>query len=334
MTDIADTYLTGRFNLRTTDLGHHHHHHHPAETSEGRLIWSIALNLLITLAEFVGGLVSGSLALLSDAVHNLSDTASLAVSLFAARISRRRPDADKTFGYQRAEIIGAFANLIVLILIAGWLIIESVQRFLNPTPIDAPVMLTVASIGLLANILTAILLFRDSRHSLNIRSAYLHIVTDALSSVGVILGGLLIWKYAWYIVDPILCALISGYILYHSARMLTETVNILMDSSPDDIEIENVKSDVMSIEGVLDMHHIHLWRRTESMTAMEAHILVDPVSIETIEQIKAEIKSVLREKYGLSHSTLEFEFSPCGEPNGDDCYEEDSPGTVPVGGSV
>ncbi|NND71634.1 MAG: cation transporter [Rhodothermales bacterium] len=311
---------------------HSHHHPHPTETSETRLIWSILLNLIITVAEIIGGIVSGSLALLSDAVHNLSDTASLGVSLFAAKISKRSADADKTFGYHRAEIIGAFANLIVLILIAGWLIVESVQRFLNPSPVDAPVMLGVASIGLLANILTAALLWRDSQHSLNIRSAYLHIVTDALSSVGVIVGGLLIWRFDWFIVDPILCAVISAYILYHSGLMLTETVNILMDSSPDDVDIEMIRQDVISIDGVSDMHHIHLWRRTESMTAMEAHVLVQSVSIERMEDIKREIKSVLLTKYNLAHSTLEMEFTPCDEPENDDCYEKDTTERMSEGG--
>lgn len=308
-------------------MGHNHHNHgthnhglHGHGVSEGagksgrvRLILSIVLNLIITIAEVIGGIISGSLALLSDALHNLSDTLSLAVSLFAIRISRRQPDENRTFGYKRAEIIGAFVNLIVLVVIAIWLVKESVERFLNPTPIDAKVMLIVATIGLLANLLTAFLLHRDSRSSLNIRSAYLHIVTDALSSVGVIAGGLIIWKWEWYIIDPIMCILISVYIVYHSSSMIRETVDILMNSAPADVNMDEVLQSVRKVSGVQDIHHVHLWRLSENNNALEAHIVIDEDLLPEMENIKGAIKSMLSDDFSIGHSTLEFEFKPCDE---------------------
>ena len=160
---------------------HGHHHHHGEGQTEGRLWISIFLNLIITLAEFVGGIISGSLALLSDALHNLNDTASLAISLIARKISKRDANIDKTFGYQRAEIIGAFINLITLVIIALFLIKEGVERFYNPQPIDGTVMFIVAVIGLLGNVITAVLLYKSSEENINIRSAYIHILSDALS---------------------------------------------------------------------------------------------------------------------------------------------------------
>ncbi len=173
----------------------HGHHHHGADQTEGRLWISIILNFVITAAEFIGGIISGSLALLSDALHNLNDTTSLGISLVARKISKKDANRDKTFGYKRAEIIGAFINLITLVIIALFLIKEGVERFYNPQPIDGMVMFIVAIIGLLGNVITAILLYRDSTKNLNLRSAYIHILSDAFSSVGVIIAGVLI---LWY----------------------------------------------------------------------------------------------------------------------------------------
>lgn len=181
-----------------------HVHTHAHDGSRRRLVLSIGLNLLISVAEIVGGLLAGSLALLSDAVHNLNDTASLVVSYVARRLTHRRPSARKTFGYRRAEIVGAFVNLVTLVVIALFLVKEAIDRLLAPQPIDAPVMLTVATIGLVANVLTAVLLHRDAHSSLNIRSAFLHIVSDAVSSVAVILGGVAILLWGAYWVDPVI----------------------------------------------------------------------------------------------------------------------------------
>lgn len=295
-------------------MSHKHHHHHPnIEDSSVLKLWiSIFLNLTITIAEVIGGLLSNSLALLSDAVHNLSDTVSLGITLIAKKIAKRGTNSEKTFGYKRAEIIGAFINLITLVLIALFLIKEGIERFLDPQPIDGFTMLWVSVIGLLGNIITAFLLYKDAKSSLNMRSAFVHILSDGLSSVGVIIGGWLVYKYQWYIVDPILTLLIGGYILWHSYHMLRETINILMESKPDDIEIAELKKAMESVPEVCGIHHVHVWQLDENSTLLEAHVVIEKQDLEKMEAIKSAIKELLHDRYNIFHSTLEFEFELCG----------------------
>lgn len=309
---------------------HHHHGHDSVRSSErpdesGRLVVSITLNLLITIAEIVGGLLAGSLALLSDAVHNLSDTASLGISYVARRISTRSATAEKTFGYKRAEIVGAFINLISLVIIALFLMKEAIERFFNPREIDGTLMLAVAVIGLLANVITALLLYRGSRTSLNLRSAFLHILTDGLSSVGVVAGGLLIIYYDLHVVDPIITLAISLYLIVHSYRMLRVTIDILMEGTPSDVDLAAIVADVRSVDRVVDMHHVHVWQLDEHHLALEAHVVISDDDIHRMESIKTEIKQQLEERYAISHSTLELETIPCDPSQDPHCYEHGSP---------
>lgn len=292
---------------------HHHHHHHGDDQTEGRLWISIFLNLTITLAEFVGGLISGSLALLSDALHNLNDTTSLGISLFARKVSKKEATVDKTFGYKRAEIIGAFVNLITLVIIALFLIKEGIERFYNPQPIDGLVMFIVAIIGLLGNVITAVLLYRSSKENINIRSAYIHIMSDALSSVGVIVAGWLILQYQWYIVDTLLTLIIAGYILWQSYYMLWETIDILMESTPTEIELKEVTQAMQEVAGVLDIHHLHVWRLDENNILLESHVVIDENDMNNMESIKSSLKDLLSSGFDIHHSTLEFELEPCDE---------------------
>ncbi len=300
------------------DHGHHHHHHGKDQT-EGRLWISIILNFIITAAEFIGGMISGSLALLSDALHNLNDTTSLGISLVARKISKKEANRDKTFGYKRAEIIGAFINLITLVIIALFLIKEGVERFYNPQPIDGMVMFIVAIIGLLGNVITAILLYRDSTENLNLRSAYIHILSDAFSSVGVIIAGILILWYEVYIIDTILTLVIAGYILWHSYYMLRQTINILMESTPADIQIPNVQQAMTEVNGVLDIHHLHVWRLDEKNILLESHVVIDEENMGQMESIKSALKNLLSTDFDIHHSTLEFEFEPCEEHHESPC---------------
>ncbi|MDX1585943.1 MAG: cation diffusion facilitator family transporter [Balneolaceae bacterium] len=293
--------------------GHHHHHAHGKDQTEGRLWISIFLNLIITLAEFIGGIVSGSLALLSDALHNLNDTTSLGISLFARKVSKKEANEEKTFGYKRAEIIGAFINLITLVIIAMFLIKEGVERFYNPQPIDGLVMFVVAIIGLLGNVITAVLLYRSSKENINIRSAYVHILSDALSSVGVIIAGWLILSYEVFIVDTILTLIIAGYILWQSYHMLRKTIDILMESTPTEIQLEEVTLAMQEVVGVLDIHHLHVWRLDENNILLESHVVIDESDMTNMETIKSSLKELLRNSFNIQHSTLEFEFEPCGE---------------------
>lgn len=301
---------------------HAHTHGHREHADEsGRLLVSIALNVLITVAEIVGGLLSGSLALLSDAVHNLSDTASLGVSYAARRISTRAPTAEKTFGYRRAEIVGAFINLITLMVIALFLMKEAVDRFLNPREIEGVLMLSIAVIGLIANLATAALLYRGSRSSLNLRSAFLHIVTDGLSSVGVVVGGLLIIYYDLHVVDPIITLAISLYLIVHAYRMLRLTIDILMEGTPSAVDLDAIVSDARSIDRVIDMHHVHVWQLDESHLAMEAHVVISGDDLHVMEAIKTAVKKRLADHHDISHSTLELETVPCDPADDPNCYE-------------
>ncbi|WP_397547477.1 cation diffusion facilitator family transporter [Rhodothermus marinus] len=290
-----------------------HVHTHAHDGSRRRLLLSIGLNLLISVAEIVGGLLSGSLALLSDAVHNLNDTASLGVSYVARRLTRRQPNARKTFGYRRAEIVGAFVNLVTLVVIALFLVKEAIDRLLAPRPIDAPVMLTVATIGLVANVLTAALLHRDAHESLNIRSAFLHIVSDAVSSVAVILGGIAILLQGAYWVDPVITIGIAVYIAFLSLKLLRQTTHILMEGTPENLDPRHIAADLRQMAHVRDVHHVHIWQLDEHHLAFEAHVVVDEADLPRMEQIKRALKQRLREQYGIGHVTLEFESHPCCE---------------------
>lgn len=311
-------------------MAHHHHHDHGhhghahvsggASGGEKRLLLSIVLNLLITAAEVVGGLLSGSLALLSDALHNASDTASLGVSYAARRIARREANAEKTFGYRRAEVVGAFFNLVTLVIVALYLIVEAAERFLDPQPIDGGIMLVVALIGLAANVVTAVLLFRDSKDSLNIRSAFIHILSDAFSSVGVVIGSVLILWYDVYLVDPIITLAISVYILFHAYALLRQTINILMEGAPHGMDLDEVLHEMQAADRVLDVHHLHVWQLGEGQTALEAHVVINEEDLHQMEAIKRRLKALLRERFHIEHSTLELEFVPCS-PDAHPCYE-------------
>jgi cobalt-zinc-cadmium efflux system protein len=303
---------------RGHDHDHGHHHHAIDKDLPTYKLWiSILLNLVITLAQFIGGLVSNSLALLSDAAHNLNDTLSLGIALYARKIGQKKADSANTFGYKRAEIIGAFINLITLIIIALVLIKEGIERFMEPVSIDGSIMLWVAVIGLLGNVVTAILLHSQRKENLNMKSAYLHILSDAFSSVGVILGGWLILYYQWYWVDSVLTIAIGIYILFHSYHMLRESIDILMEATPGHISLPELENGLKKIDLVEDIHHLHIWNLNESQTLLECHVRIDESNMHCIERIKKAIKDFLSASYNIHHSTLEFEWLPCADKHSD-----------------
>lgn len=302
-------------------IPHRHDHSGGNDPDQSRLTISIILNLLITVSEIIGGIISNSLSLLSDALHNLNDSVSLAISLFARKVSKKEADVTKTFGYKRAEIIGAFINLVTLVLISLFLIKEGIERFFDPQIIAGPVMFIIALVGLIGNFVTAILLHRGSKESINLKSAYLHILSDGLSSIGVIIAGFLIIQYQWYFVDTILTLIIAGYILIQSFGMLKQTINILMEGSPTHLDPKEIAEKVSNMDGVENMHHVHIWNLDESNYLFEAHVLIKKGDLEFIEQIKKDIKQELETKYRIHHSTLEFEFENCTDQQDKDCAE-------------
>ncbi len=289
---------------------HHHHHVNPAEISPLKFKFVTLLNFIITLAEFIGGIISGSLALLSDAVHNLSDTVSIIISYYAYKISKKNNDNKRTFGYKRAEVIAAFINSTSLIVISGFLLYEAIKRLFVPEEIKGWIMLIVAGIGLISNLISMLLLHTGSKHNMNIRSAYLHMLGDTVSSVGVILGGVAIvfWKIYW--IDPLITALIAIYIAKESFSIIKSTANIMMQGAPD-ISLEAIQKDLTDLPEIINIHHVHTWMINENTYHFEAHIEVNDQKLSEINPLYHKIHHILNEKYSFNHITIQFENERC-----------------------
>lgn len=285
-----------------------HDHSHGAEhLSDRRLIVAIGLNLLLTVVEAVAGLLAGSLALLADALHNFNDCGSLIIALVARRIGRRPSDERRTYGYRRAEIIGALVNLTALVVIGLVLVYEAIERLFQPQEIDGWIVVAVASVALVIDVATAMLLYAMSRGNLNMQAAYLHNLGDAFSSVGVIVAGAAILWRGWYWVDPLATLIIAGFILWQSVLMMRRSIHILMQGAPADVDPDELVAELQSIPGVMEIHHLHLWELDEHNRSMEAHVVVDDAQLNRWAEIKREIKARLGERFHIHHSTVEFE---------------------------
>lgn len=283
------------------------HDHGEKDMSDARLVWAVAINIILTIAQVIGGIVSGSLSLVADALHNFSDASALGLALVARRIARRPADEERTFGYGRAEIIGALVNLTTLIIIGLYLVYEAVMRYFEPQEIAGWIVVIVAGIALVIDIGTAALTYSLSKRSLNVKAAFLHNVSDALASVGVIIAGTLIILYDLYIADVIITILIAGYILYQGFSSLPRVIGILMQSTPPGVDLKSIRAAMEEIEGVINVHHVHIWEIDENKKSLEAHVAVKRVNLGQVEKIKAALKQRLEHKFGITHSTLEFE---------------------------
>jgi cobalt-zinc-cadmium efflux system protein len=289
-------------------------HKHTHDREGKNLLAAALLNLIIALVEVVGGLLSNSLALLSDAVHNLSDGLAVLLAWIAKRISRRQRNNSKTFGYKRIEILAALLNSSILIAICVFLIFEAIKRFLNPQEVDGVPMFVVAIIGLLANLASVLLLHRFRKSSLNTRAAYLHLIGDTLSSVAVIIGGVLIIFFGITWIDPLITLLISIYIIKETWEVLLETVNILMQSSPNHINIADIKQELEASPEICNVHHMHLWSLNENEIHFEAHVNIDrDMQVSGLEPLRVEIQQILNKKFGIMHVTLQFEYGFCSD---------------------
>jgi cobalt-zinc-cadmium efflux system protein len=272
---------------------------------------TIILNFIITVAEIIGGLISGSLSLVSDALHNFSDTISVIVSYIAVKLKAHDNSYSHTFGLKRAEILAAVINSSVLIVISFFLFYEAVLRFAEPNQIETNIMVLVASIGFVANILGTLLLKRDSENSLNIRSSYLHLVSDTVSSGAVILGGIAIsiWNINW--LDPLLTILIGVYIIRESYLILMEAVHVLMEGAPPQISLDEIQREVESFPQVADIHHIHLWMVGDNDVHLEAHVNINDMKISESDSLRFKIEKMLESQFGIHHITLQFECNQC-----------------------
>jgi cobalt-zinc-cadmium efflux system protein len=294
---------------------------HDAISSDSRVHPSAQRNMLavllitagIMIAEIIGGLLSNSLALLSDAGHMLTDILALGLSLAAMRFARRPPTPEKTFGFYRLEILAAFFNGILLLFISLYIFYEAYHRLIDPREIKGVFMLLVAAIGLVANGVGIAVLRKSAHSNLNVRSAFFHLVGDTVSSVGVIVGGIVIIVTGWHMIDPLIGILIGGLILRGAYSLVRESIDILLEATPKDINVEEMIGDLVRIKGVKEVHHLHLWTISSGIYAMSAHVVIDDLLISKSTQILDDIENLLQGKYSMEHITIQFESESCGD---------------------
>lgn len=291
------------------DHSHAHHHH-----GDGNIGWAIVVNLALTVAQIAGGIVSGSVALIADAVHNLSDAVSLIVAFAARRIARRPATPQMSFGYGRAEVVAALVNYTTLVVIAVWLAAEAFGRLVDPPPVQGSIVIWLAGLALVIDLITAALTYRLAKESVNIRAAFLHNLADAGSSVAVILGGVLILAFGWHLADPLITLAISGWILWHALVEAVPVIRILMLASPPAADLTMLRSRILAVPGVEDLHHLHLWQIDERRNSLEAHLVLrdgaDSTATVTL------VREMLAHDLGIAHATLETEtrVSGCSAP--------------------
>ncbi|MFS4415469.1 cation diffusion facilitator family transporter [Maribacter sp. 2307ULW6-5] len=295
-------------------MGHAHiGHDHAHPDLKGRnLIISIFLNIVITLAQVVGGIVSGSLALLSDALHNFSDVLSLVISYVATKLSKKRASVNKTFGYKRAEIIAAFVNAASLMIVSIILIKEAVERFMDPQEITSNLVIWLSLVAIAGNGFSVLLLRKDSKDNMNMQSAYLHLFTDMMASVAVLIGGLLMRFFQWYWVDPLLTLAIAIYLIFMGYDLLKNATRVLMLFTPNSIQVQQLVDAIKKWEQVKNVHHVHVWQLNEDEVHLEAHIdFKEDIRLSEFDVILMEIEAELYHQYGINHVNIQPEFGKC-----------------------
>lgn len=293
---------------------HSTHSHSQGDLKGRNLFISILLNIVITIAQVIGGLVSGSLALLSDALHNFSDVLSLIISYAANKLSRKKASTNKTFGYKRAEIIAAFVNASTLIVVAILLIIEAIKRFQSPEEIESDLVIWLSLLGIFANGFSVLLLKKDADKNMNMKSAYLHLLTDMLASVAVLIGGLLMKFYEIYWIDSFLTLAIAIYLIYVGYQLLLESVKVLMLFTPTDMSVRDIAQNVNGLKSVKNIHHIHIWQLNEDEIHLEAHIdFENDIKLSEFDKVLDEIEELLFKKYSINHVNIQPEYRKCDE---------------------
>ncbi len=295
---------------------HHNHNHLNDDESHGRhvaskknLLWALSLTGTFMVVEVIGGLVSGSLALLADAGHMLTDTAALLLAYSALYFAAKPADSKRTFGYGRLQVLAAYTNGVFLILLTGWIIWEAIHRFIEPNPIQSISMFTVAVIGLIVNLLVFKILHSAGDSNINIRSALLHVLGDLLGSVGAIIAAVVIWIWGLLWVDPLLSIFVAVLILRSAYHVIKDASHILLEGTPLDISMSNIRLDLMSIEGVKDIHHMHAWSLSEAEPMMTFHALVDPNK--NSDSLLEEMLLLLKKEHGIGHATIQVEVENC-----------------------
>lgn len=283
------------------------HHHQPV--NDKNLLIATGLNLVITIAELAGGIISNSLALLSDALHNLSDTFATFIAYMASRISKKEPDTKKTFGYKRVEILAAMINAVILIVICVFLFKEAYERIQDPEPINAMIVIVIGMIGLMANVLSVAILHKDASKNINVRAAYMHLIGDSLSSLVVIVAAVTIQIFEIFWIDPIVTVIIGIYLIREGYIILKETVNILMQSTPENLDLEKIKLKVEAQDEIQNIHHMHAWNLTDHEIHFEAHVeLSSDYRLSELKPIQEKLIKLLKSRFHIHHITLQFEY--------------------------
>jgi len=297
-----------------------HHIHQPIKSdnqshssTQSRMLIVLSITFMVMIAEIIGGLLANSLALLSDAGHMLTDMLALGLSIIAMRFAQKPPTASKTFGFYRLEILAAFFNGILLLFISFYIFYEAYQRLVHPEEIKGLVMLVVAAIGILANGVGIVILRKSASRNLNVKSAFFHIVSDTISSGGVIVGGLVILYTGWNLVDSLIGIFIGMLILRGAYSLVRESIEIFLEATPKDIDVVKMLSDLHKIEGVKDIHHLHLWTISSGIYAMSAHVLIEDLLVSKGAEILRQIETLLQSKYNMEHTTIQFESESCGD---------------------
>ncbi|MDD5191398.1 MAG: cation diffusion facilitator family transporter [Dehalococcoidales bacterium] len=286
---------------------HNHNGGTQAKRQNRGLLIALAIVIVMMVAEIIGGLVSHSLALLSDAGHMMVDGLALTISIFALNLAQRPANTKRTFGYHRVEIMAALANGVILTLVSVFIFYEAYQRLRNPPEVRSGLMLTIAILGLAANLVGIWLLHRDREANLNIRGAFLHILGDTISSVGVIAGAIIIGITGKGITDPIIAIIIGGIILWGAFRLVKESADILMEAVPGHIQLDKVTAAIQGIPGVQSAHDLHIWTITSGIFALSSHIVVDDVLVSRSGEIVKDVNSLLEKQFNITHTTLQLE---------------------------
>ena len=298
-------------------MGHDHHHHLPVDHLNRAFVVGIVLNLVFVCVEFGAGVWLDSVALISDAGHNLSDVVSLVLSLIAFRLARVKPTASYTYGYRKSTVLVSLLNACILLVAVGGILVESVRKLYDPQPVDGDSIAWVAGVGIVINAFTAWLFIRDKEKDLNVKGAYLHMAADTLVSVGVLISGIVIRHTGWYAIDPVVGIAIALVILFSTSKLLHDSLRLSLDGVPVGIDSERVRRSIMETDPrIEDVHHVHIWAISTTQNALTAHVVVR--SLDEAEGLKHEIKHRL-EHEGIGHATLEFEL--CGEHCAKECPE-------------
>ncbi|MHC0037831.1 cation diffusion facilitator family transporter [Pseudoneobacillus sp. C159] len=305
-------------------MGHHHHHghahghghshgHHHHSSNKTALLWSFIIISAFMVVEVIGGFLTNSLALLSDAGHMLSDAVALGLSFFAIKLGEKKVTKDKTYGFKRFEIIAAALNGITLVLIAFYIFYEAFHRFQDPPAVQSTGMLIISTLGLIVNIIAAMILMKGDKENLNVRSALLHVIGDMLGSFGAIIAALLIMFFGWGWADPLASVIVAALVLISGYRVIKDSVHILMEGAPIQIDSNSVKNALLKLPGVNDLHDLHIWTITSGYPVLSCHLAISENGIH--DDVLKRAQKLLHEEFGIEHCTIQVERAEVGCPN-------------------